>query len=458
MHKTKKKISVMILKPDTADALCPFVEYLEQMGLDVYTYNADLKRTRKAMREEMVFFDEDLNGKDIVIIPSATIAWWPSLEKEFLRVLKKRGIPYLFFKTYWDGGWDNLWDNKLRLHQDEDPDDVLEKILTVLNRNDELSDLAKEGLKKSQYCGRYTYWMETKGASTEKKELTPDELKEHEEFKAKYGWTLRKEPVSLYEKHDYRARMRSELIFINENHLKNHFLGLHLLRSLNIPIYISRASDVVFGGLLLSYCLGITDLDPVKMNVVFERGLSSAPLPFEIHLDIAKSDRDVLENKIGSSKLFKGIKIHLNEDAPDYPLRRIVDEIIRKHPHLSEIELNDVKTMKRLLNMTEINSIPIFADPLVRQAMQEIHLNNFNDLCIALSMYPDQMYLFEEYKRRENKSPDIMYELIVATQARPLIAKAWIAPQAWLAYRLAYVKAHYKDVYDAAFKNMEDFK
>jgi DNA polymerase-3 subunit alpha len=91
-----------------------------------------------------------------------------------------------------------------------------------------------------------------------------------------------------------KERLERELTVVSDKGLSGYFLVVwdlvRFARSQGIPVGPGRGSSV---GSLISYCLGITDVDPIKFNLVFERFLTHARqgLP-DIDVDICHKDRD----------------------------------------------------------------------------------------------------------------------------------------------------------------------
>jgi len=91
-----------------------------------------------------------------------------------------------------------------------------------------------------------------------------------------------------------RERLERELTVVSDKGLSGYFLVVwdlvRFARSQGIPVGPGRGSSV---GSLISYCLGITDVDPIKFKLVFERFLTHARqgLP-DIDVDISHKDRD----------------------------------------------------------------------------------------------------------------------------------------------------------------------
>ena len=95
----------------------------------------------------------------------------------------------------------------------------------------------------------------------------------------------------------YNKRLNYELEIICEKNFENYFLIVydivrHAKKDLGIKVGPGRGSA---NGSLIAYCLGITDIDPIKYNILFERFLnrerSSMP---DIDIDIQRSRRDEL--------------------------------------------------------------------------------------------------------------------------------------------------------------------
>ena len=91
-----------------------------------------------------------------------------------------------------------------------------------------------------------------------------------------------------------RERLERELAVVADKGLSGYFLVVwdmvRFARSQGIPVGPGRGSSV---GSLISYCLGMTDVDPIKFNLVFERFLTHARqgLP-DIDVDIGHTERN----------------------------------------------------------------------------------------------------------------------------------------------------------------------
>lgn len=94
----------------------------------------------------------------------------------------------------------------------------------------------------------------------------------------------------------YEARLEYELEIISEKEYENYFLivadYVNYAKEYNIKVAPGRGSCV---GSLVAFLLGITEIDPVKYNLMFERFLSMdrTEMP-DIDIDVASDKRDEL--------------------------------------------------------------------------------------------------------------------------------------------------------------------
>jgi DNA polymerase-3 subunit alpha len=91
----------------------------------------------------------------------------------------------------------------------------------------------------------------------------------------------------------YRNRLRSELETINRMQYASYFLivwdFISYARKNNIPVGPGRGS---VAGSLVAYCLGITEIDPLKYNLLFERFLNPERISMpDIDVDFCKDRR-----------------------------------------------------------------------------------------------------------------------------------------------------------------------
>lgn len=98
----------------------------------------------------------------------------------------------------------------------------------------------------------------------------------------------------------YRERLHKELQIIQRMRYSSYFLivwdFISYAKSKGIPVGPGRGSAA---GSLVSYCLGITDIDPVKYNLLFERFLNPERISMpDIDVDFCKERRQEVINYV----------------------------------------------------------------------------------------------------------------------------------------------------------------
>ncbi len=116
---------------------------------------------------------------------------------------------------------------------------------------------------------------------------TPDALLEKLAVEGMF-YKLGPEPKPVY-----RERLRKELDIIKKMGYSSYFLivwdFISYAKNRGIPVGPGRGSAA---GSLVSYCLGITDIDPVKYNLLFERFLNPERISMpDIDVDFCKDKR-----------------------------------------------------------------------------------------------------------------------------------------------------------------------
>lgn len=104
-------------------------------------------------------------------------------------------------------------------------------------------------------------------------------------LKEKFGST----PAEIYSK-----RLRTELDIINRMKYSSYFLivwdFIRYAKEKGVPVGPGRGSAA---GSLVAYCLGITEIDPIKYNLLFERFLNPERISMpDIDVDFCKDGRD----------------------------------------------------------------------------------------------------------------------------------------------------------------------
>ena len=126
-------------------------------------------------------------------------------------------------------------------------------------------------------------------------------------------------PEDMKEWKVYTERLNYELDIINSGNLADFFLNTAFivlkLKSKGIPVGISRGSA---GGSLVCYCLKITEIDPIKFGLLFERFLN----PTRVN-SINSADIDTDVSKKHRKEVLKIIKKDFGEDRTYQVLNKI---------------------------------------------------------------------------------------------------------------------------------------
>ena len=118
--------------------------------------------------------------------------------------------------------------------------------------------------------------------------------------------SLRGEDISSEKKKEYLARIHYELEIIEGMGFKGYFHIVHdfirWAKKNNIPVGPGRGSGA---SSLVSYCLGITDLDPMPLNLIFERFLNPERISMpDFDIDFCQENRfrviEYITEKYGS--------------------------------------------------------------------------------------------------------------------------------------------------------------
>lgn len=171
-----------------------------------------------------------------------------------------------------------------------------------------------------------------------------------------------------------RNRLTYEISVIKKLNFVSYFLIVwdivNFAKNNNIPVGIGRGSAA---GSIVSYCLGITDIDPIKYDLIFERFLSPDRIsPPDIDLDICQSRRheviSYIRSKYGETNVAKIGTIHrLFAKGIVREVGRILDTDKQLIERVSKrIPENPNVTIKGLLKQdTELQNIikedPVFA-------------------------------------------------------------------------------------------------
>lgn len=130
----------------------------------------------------------------------------------------------------------------------------------------------------------------------------------HEGLRRIYGVVDPRNPANDRER-DLVARMNDELAIIAKTGFINYFLVVsdfvNYARSQGIPVGPGRGSG---GGSLVAYVTGITELDPIRFNLIFERFLNPDRVsPPDFDIDFCQDRRDeviqYVKNKYGTDRV-----------------------------------------------------------------------------------------------------------------------------------------------------------
>ena len=99
--------------------------------------------------------------------------------------------------------------------------------------------------------------------------------------------------LGLHEKKQYADRLQMELGVIDEKKFSEYFLTMKAIVDVAAPRMLMGCGRGSAAGSLVNYVLGITQVDPIKFNLIFERFIN--PLRSEFpDIDSDFSDRDLL--------------------------------------------------------------------------------------------------------------------------------------------------------------------
>lgn len=183
-----------------------------------------------------------------------------------------------------------------------------------------------------------------------------------------------------YDVNEYKNRLLYELNIINKMGFTDYFLivfdYVRYAKTNDICVGPGRGSA---GGSLVSYCLGITEIDPIKYNLLFERFLNPERLNMpDIDVDFPDDKRDVVIKYIGQ-RFGKTRVAHINTFGTFKPrlairdVARIIElsdnklkEVMKEIPQASNCSLQEILKNSDYLqilvkNDEEINKLITYA-------------------------------------------------------------------------------------------------
>ena len=161
------------------------------------------------------------------------------------------------------------------------------------------------------------------------------------------GWKKKFLNLKGEKKQEYADRVKYELSIINGFGLAGYFLIVQdIIAYVRNNGWLPGPGRGSAGGCLVSYLLGITEIDPVKYDLLFSRFLNSGrfskdniSLP-DIDMDVPSQYRDqiieYLKNKYGHSRVFQMITFGRLQG------RSVIKEVARIYADLSFSELNEI--------------------------------------------------------------------------------------------------------------------
>jgi DNA polymerase-3 subunit alpha len=161
------------------------------------------------------------------------------------------------------------------------------------------------------------------------------------------GWKKKFMHLQGDKKQEYADRVKYELSIINGFGLAGYFLIVQdIIAFVRNKGWLPGPGRGSAGGCLVSYLLGITEIDPVKYDLLFSRFLNSGrfskdniSLP-DIDMDIPSKHRDeiieYLKNRYGKSRVFQMITFGRLQG------RSVIKEVARIYSDLSQSELNEI--------------------------------------------------------------------------------------------------------------------
>jgi DNA polymerase-3 subunit alpha len=173
----------------------------------------------------------------------------------------------------------------------------------------------------------------------------PIDINEHEYLKALCKKGLAKRLANKI-KSNYVERLKYELDTIEKMGFSNYFLVVwdfvKYAKKNNILVGPGRGSAA---GSLVSYCLGITDIDPIKYNLLFERFLNPERITMpDIDIDFESNRREEVVNYV--------IAKYGKKNA--MPIITFVTlggkQVIRDVGRIFDIDINAINQLSRLVN------------------------------------------------------------------------------------------------------------
>ena len=182
-----------------------------------------------------------------------------------------------------------------------------------------------------------------------------------------------------YDKRKYYDRLNYELNVINEMGFSDYFLIVYdyvkYAKKNNIFVGPGRGSAPAS---LVAYSLGITEIDPLYYNLLFERFLNKERLSMpDIDIDFPDDRRDEVIRYVGK-KYGKNRVAHILTFGT-FKIRQAINDCARV------FKLNDVKTKEIYKHLQAVNTYKVYDNPSLKTLIEassdlQLLMNNYEDI------------------------------------------------------------------------------
>lgn len=188
----------------------------------------------------------------------------------------------------------------------------------------------------------------------------------------------------LHENQEYIDRLKEELLVIKELKASEYFITLAKMMSLIKEQVLTGTCRGSGGGSLVNYCLGITDVDPVKYGLYFARFLNKYRVdPPDVDIDIEDRDLslDILRKEFGNTNVIP----------------------------ISNYNLMKLKSLTK--DLAKFYGIPFevvnAATATVDEDVKKVLLGDFGDKNMFQLTYDDAMKYSPSYKKFIDEHPEV---------------------------------------------------
>ena len=188
-----------------------------------------------------------------------------------------------------------------------------------------------------------------------------------------------------YDKRKYYDRLNYELNVINEMGFSDYFLIVYdyvkYAKKNNIFVGPGRGSAPAS---LVAYSLGITEIDPLYYNLLFERFLNKERLSMpDIDIDFPDDRRDEVIRYVGK-KYGKNRVAHILTFGT-FKIRQAINDCARV------FKLNDAKTKEIYKHLQAVNTYKVYDNPSLKTLIEassdlQLLMNNYEDINKVLTI------------------------------------------------------------------------